>query len=352
MAIPGFPQNVSIQTANANNLILWDIVAGATSYALQRSLDGVTFTTLATPTSNSYLDAAVTVGLQYWYQVASVNGSGASIYATPGLNSPSSVVPAPISEMSLLSLRLASKQKADRVGSQFVTNSEWNTFIDLAMYELYDMLITCYDMYNVATPLQFLSDGVTFLYPLPNGVTSYINGVTQAPGYIAPPFYKLLGIDLGLNSANNAYVTVNNFNFVDRNRFVFPNTASTIYGVFNLQYMIVGSNIMFIPTPSSNQVIRMWFIPRLTAMLQDTDYSSIGISGWLQYVIVRAAKYALDKEESDSSKLDAELLFLKTRIEETAPNRDAGMASRISDVRGSGYYWGTGMGFNGGSAGF
>ena len=70
-------------------------------------------------------------------------------------------------------------------------------------------------------------------------------------------------------------------------------------------------------------------------MLQDTDITTIGISGWLEYAIVRAAKYALDKEESDSSKMDAELLFLKARIEETAANRDVGQADKISDTRAS-----------------
>ena len=76
-------------------------------------------------------------------------------------------------------------------------------------------------------------------------------------------------------------------------------------------------------------------------MLADNDITTIGYSGWLQYVIVRAAKYALDKEESDTSKLDEELLFLKTRIEETSQNRDAGQADTISDVR-SGRGWGNG----------
>jgi hypothetical protein len=60
-------------------------------------------------------------------------------------------------------------------------------------------------------------------------------------------------------------------------------------------------------------------------------------------VIIRAAKYALDKEESDTTSLDQELLFLKGRIEESSVNKDAGIADTISDTR-SGGSWSNGWG--------
>jgi hypothetical protein len=85
----------------------------------------------------------------------------------------------------------------------------------------------------------------------------------------------------------------------------------------------------------------------------DTDITTIGFSGWLEYVIVRAAKYALDKEESDTTKLTEEILFIQKRIEDTAPNRDAGQPDRVSDIR-QGRGWGDGGGFgqNGAIGGF
>jgi hypothetical protein len=86
----------------------------------------------------------------------------------------------------------------------------------------------------------------------------------------------------------------------------------------------------------------------MTQLLQDTDILD-GVSGWTQYIIVRAAKYALDKEESDTSKLDAELIYLKSRIEETAMNRDAGQADKISETRNA-CAW-SGMGMSGGPYG-
>lgn len=309
----------------------WDITAGATSYAIQRSLDGVTFSLLTSPVVNNYLDTSVTIGTQYYYQVASTNTSGTSPYTTA-----QSVVPSGTSELSLGQLRLMAQQRADRVNSNFVTVPEWNTYINQSMFELYDILVTAYEDYYIATPVQFTTDGSTYIYPLPNG-TNYS---------AAPAFYKLVGVDLGLNTGPNAWVTVNKFNFIDRNKYFYPNTASTIYGVFNMQYRPIGSNIEFIPTPSANQPIRLWYVPRLLQLLKDTDITSAGISGWLEYVIVDAAIKALQKEESDVSVLMAQKVALKDRIEAAAQNRDAGMPDTISDVRGTNY-WGGGRGFSG-----
>jgi len=256
-------------------------------------------------------------------------------------------IPAPAGEDSLGSLRLQAQQRADRVGSNFVTLPEWNSYINKAAFELYDLLITTYEDYFIAPPISFVSDGATYLYPLPNGSNTF----TSATGStVTPlPFYKLSGVDLAVQNANNAYVTVNKFNFADRNRFLYPNSASSIYGVFNLQYRVIGSNIEFIPTPSGGQIIRLWYIPRLTELLQDTDTTSVGISGWTEYIIVKAAMYALQKEEADTSNFQNQIAALTSRIESSASNRDNGQPDTISNTQVN--RMGTG-GWNGGHGGW
>lgn len=321
-----------------NNQILlsWNIVPGATGYVVQRSLDGVNFLTLATPTLNTYLDTYVTSGTMYFYQVASTNNFGTSVFNfTQADGTTAQQVPSVSGQMSLYQMRKLSQQMADRVNSSFVTMPEWNSFINLAADELYDLVTTVYEDYQMYQPVYFTTNGQTSTYPLPDGVTPF---QTAAGPYnnpttiIPPPIYKLSGIDLGLNNAPNGFVTVSKYNFIDRNRYVFPNTASTIYGVFGLQYRFLGNTIRFIPQPSSSQPIGIWYIPRRTQLLQDTDISE-GYNGWIRYVLVRAAKYALDKEETDTSKLDSEILFLKSRIEGSAPNRDEGQADTVADAR-------------------
>jgi hypothetical protein len=232
--------------------------------------------------------------------------------------------------MSLQAIRILSQMMADRVNSNFVSMSEWNSFINLAGDELYDLVTTAYEDYQVSQPIYFTTSSNQSSYNMPDGVTQFQTaaGVTITP----PPIYKLAGVDLGLNNAANGFVTVSKYNFIDRNRYVFPNTASTIYGVFGLQYRFIGNQIRFIPQPSSNQPIGLWYVPRRVQLLSDTDIED-GYNGWLRYVIVRAAKYALDKEEGDTSKLDAELDMLKGRIEGATLNRDEGQADTVSDAR-------------------
>ncbi len=349
MATPGIPQSFSVQTGNQTNLISWSLSSGATSYDIVRSLDNVTYTALASvsgsPLATSYVDTAVTLNTTYFYKVRATSVDGSSSYTIA-----QSAIPVQYGEMSLAGIRLQAKQRADRVNSQFVTDPEWNTYINQSYYELYDLLITVFEDYYVATPIQFVADGSTYLYPLPNGSNTFTNNLTNQT-FTPPAFYKLLGVDLNLNNTTNSFVTINKFNFIDRNKYLYPTPGGNIYGLFNMQYRVMGNNIEFIPTPTGGQTLRLWYIPRLTTLLQDTDTTITGISGWSEYVIVRAAKYALDKEESDTSKLDQQIAFLIKRIEETAANRDAGQPDSISDTRSNYGPSGFGPGW-GGNAGW
>lgn len=345
--VPYQVQNLDAEQSDGNILLTWGGSLGSTSYNIQRSTDGVNFVDYDTVgVVTQYIDELPGIGIMYWYQVAGVNGTGTGPYS-----SVAQMVAAPPAEMSLFELRLRSQQTADRVASDFVTVSEWNAFLRLACYELYDLLITSYEDLYADKYVFINTNGTTQNYPLPDGVTNYLGGVyPNVTGVPAPAFYKLAGMDLGVNTSNNAWVTLQKFDFIERNNFVYPNSTSTIYGVYNMRYRLMGNKVNIIPTPSGNQQIRMWYSPRLPGMLADTDLTTIGFSGWLRYVIARTAKYALDKEEgSDTSKLDQELLFLKQRIEEASQNRDIGIPDTISETRQDPVYGGTGWG--GGSQG-
>ena len=199
------------------------------------------------------------------------------------------------------------------------------------MYELYDILIAVYEDYYKATDAIFYSTNNTQVYDMPNGVLSFTDN--SGNSFVAKPIYKLLGLDLGLNSNNNGWVTVAKYNYADRNKYFYPNSNSTIYGVFNCQYRWMGNKLELIPAPSGSQPFRIHYIPRLDAMIQDADLSTTSISGWLEYVITDVAIKILQKEESDVSVLMAQKMALKARIEESAANRDAGRPDTISDTR-------------------
>lgn len=321
MAIPAQPSNLILQQGNGETFLSWNIIAGATSYAITRSTNGVSFSALASPAVNYYLDSTVMVGTTYYYKVASVNSDGTSAYASP---SPSSIVPTLTSDISLGQVRLMAQQRADRVNSNFVTLSEWNSYINQSYFELYDLLVTVFEDYYLQDPYIFTTDG-------------------NAQQTLPDDFYKLLGVDAGLSSTGQAWQTLKKFDFSMRNNYVYPQITSTALGIFNLRYRLMGNTLFFIPTPGAGQYIRIWYIPKLTQLLQDTDILK-GISGWSEYVIVDAAIKALQKEESDVSVLMAQKQMLIKRIEESASNRDAGMPDTISNTRSTGDLNGYGLG--------
>lgn len=234
------------------------------------------------------------------------------------------------STMTRAQLRDAAKQRADMVNASFVSDAEWNSYIQQSAYELYDLLVQCYgNDYYVATPATITTDGTNDTYSL------------------AADFYKLLGVDLQLTSGQNAYVTLKPFDFVERNRYTLPNTLGLL-GVLSLQYRMRGDKLWFIPLPASGQTVRYFYIPRLTEFASDSSTLD-GISGWTEYVIVDAAIKAKDKEESDVQVLMAQKQGLVQRIQSAAQNRDAGSPAKVADTQGLGFGpYGGGYGYGGG----
>lgn len=344
MPAPSAPtaQTVILQTGNAQNFISWPLISGATSYSVQRSSDGVTFTTLASPAVNTYLDTTCVVGTNYYYQVAATNGSGTSAYTA---SYPVSIVPCSPGQINLGYIRYLATLRADMLNSGFLTLDEWNSNINQSAYELYDILVTKFgDDYFLAPPVSFVTTGSN-PYPLPDGATTI-------GGSVPPAIYKLVGVDCGVAVGNNAWVTLPRFNWIDRNKFIYPQLQANALGVFNLSYREMGNNLYFIPNPSSGQQIQLWYVPIMTQLLKDTDMLPFSISGWSEYVIVDAAIKAMSKEESDVSSLSAQKAALLMRIETTAANRDVGQPNTISDTRSNtGFYDGGGFGGSGSGMG-
>ena len=332
MAAPAAPTGLALQQGNSQVLVSWTGNAAATSYHVYRSDDGgVTYSDISQPATTSYLDTSVASGSTYFYKVSSHNGTESAA------TSAQSITPVGAGQMTLGQLRTAAQQRADMTNSQFVTTLEWNSYINQSAFELYDLLTTVYEDYNVQA-YTFSTVGGQAQYALPNGST-----VTDAiSGQVVPAFYKLMGVDLGLASTTNAWVTIQNFDFIQRNRYVYPQLSSTYAGVFNLRYRLVGNKLMFIPAPSGGQYVRIWYVPRLTMLLQDSDILD-GVSGWTEYVIVDAAIKAMQKEESDVTVLAAQKMALIDRINGSAQNRDVGQPNTISDIRTRSERWGGGF---------
>jgi hypothetical protein len=350
VAAPATPTNFIVQQADAQVALTWDQMLSplATSYVIKRSRDGITYTTLTTisgsPLANSYVDSSGTVGLQYFYQVAAANADGTSSYTAA-----QAAIPCLTGQECLGNLRLYAQQRADRVGSTFVTTAEWNRYITESRKWLYDILIQKFgNDYYMATPYCFLTTGSDQLYALPNGkdqisVLNAVNDTTPAKA-----FYKLMLVEVALNPGDpNSWVTLRKYMRVQQNLWNFPNVY-TSRGITNLRYRLTDNYLQLVPQTQAGQYVRIWYSPRPTALLLDTDIVD-GISGWEQIVVVDAARKALVKEESPVQELVAELSAMLLRIEEAAENRDVGEPETVSDAKMRNMAWSDDAGYGPGS---
>lgn len=353
MPIPGIPQNVILQTGNGKILVSWDAIVGATSYAVQRSTDGVNFSALGTSLVNSYTDTSGTVGVSYFYQVASVGTVGTSAY---NVSYPPSITPCLPGQINLGYLRYMAQLRADKLNSLYLTTDEWNFNINQSANELYDLLVDKYgEDYFLAPALQIPLSGSSS-YPLPNGAN--YSG--------APALYKLNGIDANVSGAatgpNAGWTPLARANWSDRDRYTsWPGQAGALNNIYQISYRTMGNNLFLFPC-NENMLIQLWYVPMLTQMLADTDMLPFSISGWSEFVIIDAAMKAMIKEESFDkwNALAGTKSAIIERIEVTASNRDVGQPNSVSNTRATmgdpGFSgWGNGFGgggFGGGGAGY
>ncbi len=352
--IPYPPQNVVLQTGNGQNFLTWNQSLGATSYYVQRSTTGIvgSFTTVASPAGISYLDSTALVGTQYWYQVAAVNADGTSPYTTLGTNGLAlAITPCLPGQINLGYIRYLAQLRADKLNSEYLTVDEWNSNINQSIYAFYDILVSKFgDDYFFAPPMLLSLTGL-LSYPLPDG-SNYAG---------APACYKLNGVDLNISgqsaSANAGWVPLARNNWSDRDRFtVFPGQAGTMFYGYQMSYRVMGSQLFVFP-PNTNTVLRLWYVPVMTQLLQDSDMLAFSISGWSEFIILDAAMKAMIKEESLEkwNALSALKQEQMMRIETQAANRDVGQPNTVSNTRstmgdpGFGGGWG---GFGGGSGGW
>lgn len=201
----------------------------------------------------------------------------------------------------LLQLRDRCKQESDQVNSAFISDAEWDNYINGSYQEIYGLTAQVYgDDYYVQSPATgytFTTTGLTAYYALPSD------------------FFKMLGLDV-LYGSLNQWTSLKPFGIGERNKFSALNS----------------------PIPAAGQQLRLFYIPTVTRLVLDADVllTPITANGWEEYVVADACIKACGKEESDVSVFAARKAELKARIDAEAANRDAGSPAHIQDARGRG----------------
>lgn len=330
MSIPSIgnvltPANFQVVSAQAEVLLSWSTTPLSSIYYVSRSEDSITFSELGTTTGTTYNDSTAVVGTLYYYYVQAGDGtySGAATTTLSGqaLNPGQTTVG---------NLRLQCQQRCNFENQPFITNQEWNSYINESYKELFDIIVQKFGSdYYVATPYTYTTSQSTQLYPLPTD------------------FYKLLGVEIALNpSDSNSWISLRQFEFVQRNLYNYPNVF-TFYGVTNLRYRLNGTNLYVVPAPTSGQTIRIWYAPRPNQLISDTDTVD-AISGWEEYIIADCCIKALTKEESDASVFMVQKQALLKRIEEASENRNIGDPQCVSDSKLRNFAWGDPGDYGGG----
>lgn len=336
--LTAIPINVVLQTGNGANLLTWNLVGGATSYSVERSIDNTTWAQVGTPAVPSYLDSAVTVGISYFYRVASVSVAGTSGFNLPY---PTSIVPCAPGQINLGYLRYQAKLRADMLNSNFVTLDEWNFMLNNSMFELYDLLVTKFgEDYFLAPPLIVVSSS-QLSYPLPNGQNYPLSSQPGGGTGFAKACYKVYGVDFNSFGAqlNNTqgWVPMSRFMWADHNKYniLLGAASNNVSGQYcALQFREMGTDVYIIPS-NSGQYFRLWYVPLAPQLLLDTDMIPFGYSAWWEYVSVDAARKALTKRMlfDQAAVLAADKKDLMLRIETTAANRNVGQPNVATNTR-------------------
>lgn len=370
MAAPSIPQFAVCTTGNGQIYLSWQQVVGATSYKIQRSATGLvgSFITISSPTVNNYLDTSALAGSQYWYYILASNADGDSSPQTVGTNGLAlTAVPCLPGQINLGYLRYMARVRTEKLLSNFITDDQWNFYINQSCFRLYDMLVGKYgDDYFVAPWLIIPLTGLS-IYDLPNG-SNYKCSLQQQmlfpdpAGTPAPAMYKLIGVDMNIGGLligpAAEWIPCARQNFSDRDKYTYIGQQATLYNAFQMSYREMGNGIEVYPV-NSNTTMRWRYVPMMTQLLLDTDMMPFSISGWSELVIVDVAIKALVQEESyeQAQSFAAERQALIERINAIAPNRDVGQPNTVSNTRqtmGDPAFngWGGAGGFGGTFGGF
>lgn len=194
-------------------------------------------------------------------------------------------------------------------GSTFVGDTELAEYINQAMAELHNLLVTTYEDYYVKDPPP------TYTLPADN------------PGDLPGDFYKCLGVDFTVGGRTH---TLKPYMFNERN-----------VPTGDLFYRIQGTEIRFLTETPTAGTATLWYVPEPTyfeiASTLDEDQTLSGVDpqiqrGYEEFIILDAAVKCLIKEESDAGTLIALRELARQRIEDVGSVRVPGSPYRIADA--------------------
>ena len=210
----------------------------------------------------------------------------------------------------LAQLKVRALEQADLTNSLFVASARLTEWINDALGELHDIIVTSYEDYIRSTATITLVSG-TQSYDLPADL------------------YKLLKV--WMLSGNDRYImrraNIEDFE-VKYERRMMPSVLGP-----QLLYAIMGTKFLLDRAPSSSGSVELWYVPQFVPITDEAGVIHASIQpGWEAFVIYDVAARCLVKEESDPAAVLALRDAVRKRIVDSAPSRDAGEPRHVTDV--------------------
>lgn len=199
-------------------------------------------------------------------------------------------------EVSLVDLVGKIRKRANMENSQFVTDPEIKDYVNSSIADLYDLICT--------------HRGEQYFEK--NTSVSIVNG--QEAYDLPDDFYK---VEVLMSASGFPIDTF------DR--------REAFHKAMPLKYNIMNNKLVVNRTDSSCEV-KLYYIPLAPTLVLDDDTTDF-YNGWERYVILDVAIICLNKEESDTSQLERELMKITERIE-SASNKNDHQPHKIVDVEG------------------
>ena len=184
----GAPVGVAVARGTGTALaVSWQAVAGATGYVVERSDDGVEFTTAGTATASatSWTDAGLSGAMRYFYRVRASDAAGRSRASavTSAVNRPSAVTNAAVTSLTTTQVVLNWRDKSGDSGYRIERSSDNVTFSQIATV---GTNVPAYTATGLAVGTQYWFR-ITPMSPFGDSVSTVISGSTrlQAVGGLA-----------------------------------------------------------------------------------------------------------------------------------------------------------------------
>lgn len=207
----------------------------------------------------------------------------------------------------LAQLRTRARERANMENSTFVTDAEFNMYINYSITSLRDKMIA-------KAGEEYFADIEP--YTLVDGQEAYA---------LPADFYKILSLQI--KADNNNYYAIKRFEYAEQSVGSYP----LYYSLPDLRYRIRGDSLVFTPSLSiGGRQLRLIYVPLPPQLSNDSD-TLTGFNGWDEYVVLYSAIKALQKEEQDVSDLKQELAVLDARIDTMSDNRDQSQPARVYD---------------------